>query len=258
MKRYISIIILILTLHLGQAFCQGNPAKEPNQAFYQANGYYQQKDYVKALENYKLILGRTSLESGNLYYNIGNSFFKMGKVGYAILFYEKAKRIIPQDSDIRANLSYARSLVTDPGSLPDGKNIALRLIARPFRDVNLNALFISSAILYLTVILILSVFIINPIIRKKLMPLFIVISTVFALTSSACGLRYYDEVMLKAGIVVEKIVEAKYEPIDKSTTYYTLEEGAKVVIIKARPDWQQVRRSDGKTAWIKAGSVGEI
>ena len=134
----------------------------------------------------------------------------------------------------------------------------MRLATRPFRDLNLNALFISSAILYMTVILILTLFIINPIVRKKLMPLFITIFIIFCLTSTVCCLRYYDEVILKTGIVVEKIVEAKYEPIDKSTTYYTLEEGAKVVILKTRPDWKQVRPSDGKSAWVKAESVGQI
>ena len=228
-----------------------------NKLFYNANALYEKGDYAKAVDSYISILD-TGFESGNIYYNIGNGFLKLGHIGYAILSYEKASRLIPQDSDLRSNLSYVRSLVTDPGTLSDGKNIALRLITRPFRDLNLNALFISSAILYLTVILILTAFIINPIVRKKLMSLFISIFIIFALTSTVCALRYYDEVVLKTGIVVEKIVEAKYEPIDKSTTYYTLEEGAKVVIMKTGPDWKQVRPSNGKAAWVKAGSIGQI
>ncbi len=164
MRRYIYSIILASMFFTGQAFGQARDNKEPNQIFYQANASYEQKDYAKALENYNRILGM-GLESGALYYNIGNSFFKMGKMGYAILFYEKARRFIPQDSDLRANLTYARSLIADSEPMNSWKRVVTRFIRMPFRSMNINSLLILTSAIYLIVVSLLAAFILNPIIR---------------------------------------------------------------------------------------------
>jgi SH3-like domain-containing protein len=78
------------------------------------------------------------------------------------------------------------------------------------------------------------------------------------LNLSAAAVKYYDENMLKHGIVVKKEVECKYEPIDSSTTYYTLREGGDVIILSTKSDWRQIRRSDGRTGWVKRDAVEEI
>ena len=255
-RRYILFTVLIITLAC-RAFAQDKPSKDPNQLFYQANTYYEQKDYVKALEKYDALLGM-GFANPNLYYNIGNSFFKLGKIGYAILFYEKAKVLIPQDSDLKSNLAYARSLVPEPAGQPTVKNYIARVFKRPFKGFNLNAIFISAAILYIMVILITVIFTLDPVIRQKFLLAFPVLFIVFFLNLGAFVIRYYDEVILKHGIVIKKEAECKYEPIDASTTYYTLPEGSDVVIVKTRNDWRQIRRPDGKIAWVKKDAVGEI
>jgi len=237
--------------------CAEQPKEDPNKLFYAANSLYEKQDYVKAIEAYVKILDM-GLESGNLYYNIGNGFLKLGKLGYAILCYEKAKRFIPQNSDLKSNLAYAKSLVAASAFEVPSKNIIIRGIRKPFKDFNLNAIAISAMILYIIVVLIAVVFILNPLVVKRFMLIFLAFLALFLLNAGAFAIRYYDEDILKHAIVVAKEVECKYEPIDNSTTYYKLQEGDEVIVLKTRNDWRQIKRLDGKISWIKKSAVEEI
>jgi tetratricopeptide (TPR) repeat protein len=105
MKRGVGLVACLAVLLSVEA-----PAQE---SFFQdANRLYQQGDYQAALDNYQRILD-SGFESGALHYNIGNVYFKLGRLGEAILHYERAARLSPGDEDVRANLELARSLTVD-------------------------------------------------------------------------------------------------------------------------------------------------
>ncbi len=256
MKRYI-ITLLFLSLSFGHALWAQRSAKDPNQLFYQANTYYEEKDYVKALQNYDQVFGM-GLENGNLYYNIGNSFFKLGKIGYAILFYEKAKRIMPQDSDLKSNLAYAKSLAGSPVSQDTTKDLIVRMIKKFSKEWNLSTIAIVTISCYLITMALLMIFALNPTFAKKVRLLLWAFLILFFLNFTMLLVRYHGEEILKHGIVVQKEVEVKYEPIDRATTHYVLEEGNEVLIIKTREGWRQIKRFDSKIGWVKKDAVGEI
>src|SRR3990167_1378321 len=109
-KATVFAFMLITACAIG--YCEEEKAKEPQALFYTANNDYAARDYAKALAAYNSILNM-DLENGALYYNMANSLFKMGKLGYAILFYEKARQLMPQDGDLKSNLSYARLRLGD-------------------------------------------------------------------------------------------------------------------------------------------------
>ncbi|MEO6026684.1 MAG: BatD family protein, partial [Candidatus Binatia bacterium] len=75
--------------------------------FFQANTLYGDEHYPEAIAAYEKVLA-AGIESGNLHFNLGNAYFKNGDVGHAILEYERARRTIPRDPDLHANLGYAR------------------------------------------------------------------------------------------------------------------------------------------------------
>ncbi len=249
--------VILLLLVAGPLLCEDTGPRDPNQYFYQGNALYKSGDYANALLTYDKILDM-GMESGSLYYNIGNSFFKTGKLGYAVLFYERAKEIMPYDSDLRSNLDFARSLL-DETSLEDSYgNFILRVIKRPFRDFNLDKIAIITVGIYFFTVSILAFSVINPMIAKK-MRLFIFVIMIACLYSmTVFGLRYYDEEIQKKGIVLVKDLDCKYEPIDKSSTFFKLREGAEVIILSTGDGWRQVRRSDGKAGWINKEAVEPI
>ena len=78
----------------------------------QADSAYNNNDFVKATELYETILENQG-ESADIYYNLGNSYYKMDNIAKAILNYERALLLNPGDSDIRFNLELAQSKTTD-------------------------------------------------------------------------------------------------------------------------------------------------
>lgn len=229
---------------------------DPNKLFYTANHSYELRDYLKAVEGYVAIL-ESGLESGNLYYNIGNGFLKMGRLGHAILCYERARKLIPYDSDLRANLTYARSLV-ESANAETNRHFISNALDAIFGLYSLRAIVFSATVLYLISILLMGIFIANPLFARKFRALLVLVIALFILNLSAVAVRYFEERILKHGIVVQKEVECKYEPIEKSTTYYKLHEGGKVLILNTRSGWRQIKRPDGKISWVKKEAVEEI
>ena len=78
----------------------------------QADSAYNNNDFVKAKELYETILENQG-ESADIYYNLGNSYYKMDNIAKAILNYERALLLNPGDSDIRFNLELAQSKTVD-------------------------------------------------------------------------------------------------------------------------------------------------
>lgn len=230
---------------------------EAQKLFYEANSYYAKGEYAKAAEAYLKIL-ETKLESGNIYYNIGNSFFKLHKLGYAILCYEKARRLMPGDSDLKSNLEYARSLIEAAPREPRLLRIILRALGRSFAWLNLNDFTVFAAVFYLLATAITALFAWNRFVARKFLTLYIAFMAVFFFTATSFAVRYTYERVMKQGIVLQKEIACSYEPIDKSATYYTLREGEKVIVMKTREGWRQIRRFDGKSGWVKKETVETI
>lgn len=256
-KKIATLIIIISGLGAALSFCDDQKRPDQNQLFYAGNDFYEKRDYNKAIEEYRKIL-QMGIESPSLYYNIGNSYFKIGEIGRAILFYERARRLAPQDADLKSNLAYAKSLVGSSGAEYSKVGALVKAVGRPFEDFNLNAIAITALLLYLAFIIVQIISFINRLIGKKIRLLYVAILLLFAVSVLAFALRYYDEEILMRAVILQKDVECKYEPIDKSMTYYRLQEGDEVIILKTRAGWSQVERPDGKVGWVLASAVEEI
>jgi tetratricopeptide (TPR) repeat protein len=88
-------------------------AADAQQLFQNANQAYQAGNFTLAVEQYETILRGGKLFSKELYYNLGNGYFRLNQVGRSILNYERAARLAPADADIQTNLAVVRGRVTD-------------------------------------------------------------------------------------------------------------------------------------------------
>jgi len=254
--RKILLILISLISCVNFAYC-AEDSQDPRSLFYKANSLYEQREYEKASEVYAKILD-IDAESGPLYFNIGNTFFKMGKIGYAILAYKKAQRLMPGDSDLNSNLAYAESLTEDSALQAPPQNRIVWLFKFPFREYSLNTVSIISIILYLILMAMFLTGIISPDFKRRMTIIFYPVLIGFLLTLGAFGIRYYDEDILKHGVVVAKEAECKYEPIDKSNNYFTLKEGQEIIVLNTRNGWRRIRRLEDTAAEAKSDSVEEI
>ena len=104
-RRIVMLLHTAILLHSAPSLAQES-------MFEDGNRQYQDGDYESALSSYLQVL-EAGFESGALYYNIGNCYFKLGDLGRSILFYERALAENPRDDDARANLELAESLTAD-------------------------------------------------------------------------------------------------------------------------------------------------
>lgn len=254
MTKYI-LVVIILFFSFSAAIAEEAP-NDPSHLFYKGNSLYEAREYDKAIEEYQKIVNE-GVESGPLYYNIGNAYFKTGKTGYAILYYKKALKLMPADSDLKSNLSYAQSLTEDSSLQQQDVNRFAWLVRIPFKEFTLNGVARILMILYLIMVGLIIGGIVSNIFKRRATFIFYPTLILFLLALAGFSVRYYDEEVLTRGIAVAKTAECKYEPIDKSTTYFTLKEGQEVLVLKTRNGWRRIKRLDGKLAWVKSDAVEE-
>jgi len=259
-RRFVVVLILVAAALFAPAItaytAENETKPDENRLFYTGGVYYEKKDYEKAIENYAAAM-KLGLESGNLYYNTANAYLKTGRYGYAILYYEKAKRLIPQDGDMKSNLIYARSMA--PGSEAVTKEgLAEKIINAPFGGINLNAMAITALIIYMLTVICAIFFMLNPYYAKKFRIIFALLFIAFLWSTAAFTMRYYEDEVLKKGVTVVKSAEARFEPIDDSSSYFKIQEGDEVIVMNTRDGWRRVKRSDGKIGWVSESAVEEI
>src|SRR5205814_836623 len=103
-----SFIFIFLLLTLRSASAAGNELK----LYHEANMSYQKQDYESAIRQYEDLI-KLGAKSSEVYFNLGNSYFKTGNIGKTILNYERAKKLNPADEDIDFNIKIASLKVVD-------------------------------------------------------------------------------------------------------------------------------------------------
>jgi len=193
-------------------------------AFNRANVYYEQANYDEAIKQYDGIL-KSGWESGNLYYNLGNCYFKKGELGKAILNYEKARRLIPLDKDLESNYEYARSLIQG-AEITSQKSFLPRMLSSMFEKFTVDSLTILLSILYILILIIVLLGFFFRQFKKQALVFSIILGLFFIV--SLVGLKGQASGLNKEAIIVVEQIDAKFEPMDKATTHFTLYEGMKV------------------------------
>ncbi len=259
MERYIKRALAVLSAAAlvfccrGAGFC-AQPDFNPEDFFSEANSLYRHNQYDAALAEYEKILD-SGLENGNLYYNMGNCYFKKGELGRAILSYERAKSFIPGDSDLRSNYEYARSsLNLGPDALSGGW--FTRTLYKAFAGMGINIL---AVILSLVYILILTAMALRMFVDRRFRFYKIIIASLLLVFALSMGALYRKRQFLNKGaVVVVKEMEAKFEPLEKATTYFTLPEGTKVMVVDSAANWLKVKRQDNKVGWVDRVGISLI
>ncbi|MCI4624901.1 MAG: tetratricopeptide repeat protein [Candidatus Magnetoovum sp. WYHC-5] len=220
--------------------------------FAKGNVYYSEGKYDEAIKAYTGAIDE-GYESANVYYNIGNCYFKIGKIGMAILFYERARQIEPRNKDLLYNEAYARTFIK-PMDDSTGAFIKIKhMINAPFSVLTINGLTIALCMFYLLIILTLIGRLYSAAIRKY--SVVIVSVAVVFLVFGAYALYGQATLLGKKAVVVEQKAEVLFGPFEKATIFYTLPEGATVKVLEKQDKWYKVERPDGKAGWVTKGVV---
>jgi tetratricopeptide (TPR) repeat protein len=221
-------------------------AGETDDIFRQASTLYETGQYQKAILLYESIIEQGHV-SGNLYYNIGNCYFKQNELGKAILNYERARRLMPRDADLRANYDYAVSLVKEP-HLEAADFWMVRLARRVFSAFTIDEMTFIASVFFAVLLFLAALFISQKIPKRLFVVVMVIGGLILVLIITQIAGRV--ERLESEAVIVAEEVDARFGPFERATVHFSLYEGMKLVIIEKKGFWYKVERSDGNTGWI--------
>ncbi len=227
-----------------------------NEVFDQANVDYQNQKFDLAIEEYRHLL-QQGIRHGALYYNLGNAYWKKGERGNAILYYERAFRLLPRDEDIRANLSYAKGEIVVEGNIRTETKGFLERITEVFTGKTaLRELVTVTVVFYWVLIAFLLLWIALVPQRMLLKPWLATLLIFLVLGSGLTGLKRYD-LAQPAAVILQKEAILRAGPGDNFQAQATLPEGITVRIVRQSKGWIEVRLGDLQ-GWVLQNSAERI
>lgn len=238
-------------------------AVDPKTQVTEAKEFYSKGDYQKAIETYQSVLnaGYVSVE---LYYNLGNSYFKSHNIKSAILYYEKAKLLDPSDDDIEYNLELARSFTVD--KIENMNELFFISWIKSLRNLlSANTWAVLSIITFIVMLGAFLLYLLSGklIIRKIGFTIGVVVFFM-AVISFAMGYQLRKAQTAKnTAIIFTPTVTIKSTPAESGNNLFVLHEGAKVEILNElrdlnKTDWCEIRISDGNRGWVRKQELETI
>jgi tetratricopeptide (TPR) repeat protein len=256
-SRFAAGLLVPLVLVLGlavRAVAEDVPA-DPHTAFFEGNSAYRAGRFAEAAAAYERVLA-AGLESGALYFNLGNAYFKSGQVGRAILNYARAERRVPRDPDVRANLAYAREVARESAGEPA---LWERLVFPLASRATGAELAVAGSLLWFGLWTCLALRRLVPRLRTGAGRAAWVLGLVAALVVSSLAQRLRATELRPAAVVVAGgKTPVRFEPSPTGTAHFEVGEGAVLDVTGARDEWLQVRRADGRRGWLSRAAAAKL
>lgn len=224
----------------------------------QADQHYRSGNYDVAIDYYGMVLG-ANYTSANLYYNLGNCYYRTGQMGLAILNYERALRLSPHMSDARQNLELANSKITDRITvipkffLVKWYNALVTLISPTTWRIVILVLFTLLCASIVIIMLSRRITLRKGALASGITILILMIFSFFILISSTRRFNARNE-----AIILEPSVTVKSSPENQSVDKLILHEGTKVTITETISSWYKITLSDGTTGWCDTNTIERI
>ena len=232
-------------------------AAAPADRFQAGNRLYQAGDHKGALEAW-LGLYEDGFENGELHYNIGNAYFRLGELGRAILFYERARVSLPRDESVRTNLELARSLTADQITPLPGFWVP-RLISWVVQLVPRAWLVAILALGYLGLAAVLLYRLLSAGPPRWTRHAAVAAAALTLVVGANLLIREFGIGRAERGVILQAEAAVQSAPSDDpSLQLFTIHEGAVVRIDRRSSDWLEIVLEDGKVGWVRAGDLETI
>jgi tetratricopeptide (TPR) repeat protein len=251
MKKILFLIFSISTvLYLN--------AQEADSLLHKANNLYTEGKYQDAIDTYENIL-MLGYESPELYYNLGNTYYKQNVIAQTILNYEKALQLAPNDEDINYNFQLTNRLVVDKIEVLPVFFVTgwLRSLKNLFTSDFWAIISITS---FLLTLLFISFYLYSRNLGfKKLSFWFGFFVVIISIISFIFSYQQKQKILARdTAIVMSSSVTVKSSPDASGTDLFVIHEGTKVWVEDKISDWNEIKLSDGSKGWLKADNIETI
>lgn len=250
MKRIIFIFSVILAF--------SSSIKAETNSVKKANDLYAKGDYQAAANEYEEILLKDGV-APELYFNLGNAYYKSGEVGRSILNYERALRLDPTYDDAKTNLEMAQLKVVDnvvqipPFFIKRWISIMMKLLTS-------NQWFVLSLILLILTLSSVLFFIFGYTLSYRKISFYaaVVLLSFTVLTGFFSGVRKYQMTNHTDAIIMSGAVNVKSSPDKSGTDLFQLHEGTKVRIKSTLGNWTEIVLGNGSIGWVEDQNIEKI
>lgn len=221
-----------------------------------ADSLYTANNYASAITIYTKILTEKGV-SPELYYNLGNCYYKQNDMAHAILNYERALKLDPSDTDVRDNLSLSRSKIQDKNNAPT----EFFIVAWWYSFSNFLSLPILKMIGLLCFVLFLAFLLLISIQkpgnkRGYLKPLAITSLIVSIIANLAAYQQYHNSISSKGAIVMSESSSVSSSPSENGIELFIVHSGTRLTILdNSMKEWCRVKYEEGKEGWIQKKSI---
>jgi tetratricopeptide (TPR) repeat protein len=249
MKHNFLIIIFIVTSLNISAHSQ------PDSVLNMANKQYIEGNFDKAAELYQTLVD-SGFYNAELFYNLGNAYFKLNRIPYAILNYERAFKLNPTDEDILFNLEFARTFAVDRI-----EPLPVFFLTKWYRSIrgilSTNGWAWNSIIFFAFTLALVLLFWFS--LRgwvKRLSFAWAILTLSVAIMSIVFSAQEKQMAMLRnQAIIFQPVVSVKSSPGINGKDLFIIHSGTKVEISKALGEWVEIRIADGNKGWVLSEAV---
>lgn len=218
--------------------------------FYQAIDYFQKEINAKAEEN---------LEAPELYYNLGNAYYRTQNLGYARLYYEKALLLDPNNEKAKQNIKFLQTKLENKTADIDIFFISVwfRYFQQLHSSNTWNNLGIATFLIFLGTI---AIFVFTKkILIKKTVFYIGLISLILCLFANVFAYKQAEELTIRThAVILSPTANIYSSPDTQQKELFTLYEGSKVKITKDDKNWLEIESSDGNIGWIQSDKLAII
>ena len=273
LRSYIFFVLIVLGINVGLVHAQSEADSIPasdivennvsvSGSDIEAEAAYRQNSFAESIKLYESEIGKNKQikkESPELYYNLGNAYFRDNQIAKAILNYERALLLDPGDSDIRHNLRFAKTRIEDKIDSADSFfiNQWIRSIQNLF---SANRWAIIGIVLFLALIIAVGSYVISTQITVRKISFYsgIVLLTLVIIANAFAFKQKIKIVNRSTGIVMSASVSIYTSPDAHSQELFRLHEGSKVRIKREEGNWFEIVIANGSVGWLQKKNIEKI
>ncbi len=249
-KRSITILSLVLIFIPCGVYAKN--VQSAHEYFFEANRAYKNDQFQRAVDGY-LELIENGNENGHIFYNLGNAYYRLGDLGRAILFFERARLLLPRDDDLLFNLTHARNQAVD--AVDDLETFSLNDF------LGLDSLNLYETFLIFTIFNGFFLFILaTRLYIKTEWSYYLSIFLVIVVGIGACtlALKWYEVATDNRAVVLSDEVEVRAGPEPGDTALFKIHEGTVVHYERTEGDWVLLHLSEDKRGWAQSKHLERI
>lgn len=220
-----------------------------------ADSAYARQQYQQAIKDYEELLeGGVSAE---LYYNLGNAYYRTDNITQAVLNYERALLLSPGDGDIRFNLQMARSKTIDKIT-PESEMFFVTWYHALVNIMSVDGWARTSIATFALAIVLALAYLFSARIWVRKVGFFggLAFIAIFLLANLFAYQQRRELADRTGAIIISSAVPVKSTPSKSGTDLFILHEGTKVEITDGTMrDWKEIRVADGKAGWIETSKI---